>query len=1129
MKRTLVTLALLLLWSSAGSLRAQETPENELELVRNLRLKGWNDFARAKIDELLKRNHPTLNAALPLELARLNIAEARQKDPAQRAGPFLAARAQLEDFIKRNSGKVEAALASVELARLTSYHAQAILATAMREEDDRSRHEKARPAEVKFKQAGVDLQAALKALDAALANPANEKIKNLIAREQKRTRFDLAINVYDQARTYIDKSKDAVNFARAKTMEKARVDLVALRGDESTEVGWLANAWLMKIGMEQTTPADVNTYYEFIMKRRDEKDYQPDIQPAVRLVRYFHLQDLTLPRPEEPETLGGNAIASKAGLKPTPMQRLILVQKEGEAWLSAYPAHLKTSEGQGVLYETAMAYMRHGLMLEDAKKSPNAQFDSAIKRFDQLAGLDGDLSERARQMSMSVKFKRLDVNAELTTFDEFMMKALIERKQVIALSQELANGKGDKKKLASDRQKALAKVIRSLHRALILATPSTPVSRVDEARFYLCGAFQVSGDLHRAAIVAESLAKARASRRAAEGASTAIQIYAAMYNSKPTDQVVRQRLLDMIDFVLSPENQRAWASDTVTSMAHYHIAMANRGVSPKKAIEHLEKLSKDFIDYTYTQGQLAFIAEDARQKTDDPKEKAFYLAAAKAAINRMPRIRAATDSSSVATMYFFAKLKMPEYLYSEAMAELNAKEELKAAAKCGEMKAYVKALQDEFEKMQGVSITPGNREQLDFTIHIMLKYADLGLAEVKFRSASKDRFDQVLDATRTVVTESLKKAAATPPGKTINLRDYRVTSDILSLALRANVQKGDIVKGKAILDVLQRLADEKGVPRSGNVVGVLLNDIAGQIKRMKDGNDSTLKTTKSNYVAFLDLISKEYETKGFDNNAAMLLARAYNSLDLPSNAARLFAKVKAPEILDKVIPKKDPKATPEAEQERLKMEQELGRYWAAQIEYIRALRDAKDPASLKKAELAADAMIKHKNGRFKLQATVEKNHLIEENVLVKGQPRYREAYVGWAAFLKIPSVSGQNLANKDVQKLYFPGYFHASRTLFKVAKEDPKIMNRPKLITSSAMMAIKLEFAQTKDGWEIARPLYEKLFKEKGYEDFKKEYDRLKKERKGMSFHWPRPSGRFLIAWLQANAKPQAAREGKKS
>ena len=122
----------------------------------------------------------------------------------------------------------------------------------------------------------------------------------------------------------------------------------------------------------------------------------------------------------------------------------------------------------------------------------------------------------------------------------------------------------------------------------------------------------------------------------------------------------------------------------------------------------------------------------------------------------------------------------------------------------------VRPLQAEFDQVPGQFIEPKNREQIEFSMQVNLKYADLGIAEAKFRG---QKFDEVLKATENVVKtviEQGKKAQGEP----IRIKDYRITGDIIGLALRANVQNGNADQGKKILDVLQRLSglDEQQRP-----------------------------------------------------------------------------------------------------------------------------------------------------------------------------------------------------------------------------------------------------------------------------------------------------------------------------
>ncbi len=479
-----------------------------------------------------------------------------------------------------------------------------------------------------------------------------------------------------------------------------------------------------------------------------------------------------------------------------------------------------------------------------------------------------------------------------------------------------------------------------------------------------------------------------------------------------------------------------------------------------------------------------FKAADIKALT---KLQTWYINAAKAALKRMP-MYTKDESPSVITMYYYAKLEMTKFMYAEAVADLNPAGELKAIKTLGEMSKYVRDLQNQIGTLPGKSISAEHREQIEFTLQIMLKYADLGIAEAKFRSDSKDRFEQVITTTQNVVTDTLKMASAVPKDQPIKLKDHRVTGDILSLALRANVQKGDVKKGMLILEAMQRLADEKGNPVAGKAVAVLLSDIAAQIKAVKGVKETpAIKATRESYKTFLDAIAKESDDKkGFDPNALVMLAHAYSSLDYPSKAAPLFAKVKAPASLDKELKKKTGKETDKELEARAALEEEFGRYWGVQIEYIRALRACKDKESLKTAESAANTLLKHPNAKYQMQAMIEKNLLLED------QERYREAYIEWSQkFMKMKSLTDR-LSDKEVQKIYFNGYFYMVRTCFEMSENDKMLKNPAAFVTSAANQIIKLENSKTREGWEIAGPKFQEMLNDPDYGKLKKEYDRLK-------------------------------------
>jgi len=231
------------------------------------------------------------------------------------------------------------------------------------------------------------------------------------------------------------------------------------------------------------------------------------------------------------------------------------------------------------------------------------------------------------------------------------------------------------------------------------------------------------------------------------------------------------------------------------------------------------------------------------------------------------------------------------------------------------------------------------------------------------------------------------------------------------------------------------------------------------------------------------------------------MAHAYSSLGYPTKAAPLFAKFQPPANFDKKIEKKA-KETDKEMEARQQFEEDVGRYWGVQIEHIRALRACKDKDSLKQAEDLAKKIIGTETAKYKLQAMMERNFLIED------QGRFLEAYTEWSKkFMTMPSISGPNLAKPEVQKIYFTAYFYQVRTLYKTAIFDKTIKDRPKLIEGCAKQIIKLEYTKGKQGWQIAEPLFKEFFNDPDADKLKKEYDKLKalqEKEKGTSLWNPR-------------------------
>jgi hypothetical protein len=898
MRCILVCLLALGLGSAAVPARAQEPVESELEFVRQLRIKGYLDLANAYLEKMQARQDPKLAGILPLERARTLLATAREKDAEQRFGIFAQARDFLKDYTQQNAGKPEAAQGTLELARLFTYEGQALLTKALRELDPAAQQELAKPAEQKFIEGAAELESAIKLLQ-KLVDDANvtEDTKKLLKKELIQARFDKGINYIDQARTYVNTSKEDLNLKRAQIVTEAKKVFDTLREEEALDIRSQANAWLMKIAMESQDPNEIEKYYNRVMGYKGA-----EANAGKRWALLFDMQDVL--------TNGKNPRAAK--LK-TAMEKLDLVKNMGLKWLKDYPGHIRTPEGEGVVWELASAYYQEAKEAEKEKKpkiAPDKLYDEAQKYFAMLAQGEGDYSEKANQVNLSISFQRMGAKKEYRTFDELYLKGqfeLIEMRGIAGKRMD-ALGKGDNKeadKLEKDWKAKLKEVTHTFSRAIALANDRTPIQMVDDARYYLTSAYLISGDLPRAAIAGEALGRTRPpTRRAPSGAGYAIDAYANLL-ARDNNDGTKERLQSLIEFVLQPESQKFWASDPVTGVARYQMALlANRDGDFKTAVDELKKLPREFPGYIYAQGQLVFIALKARRDGVNltAKEKKALTDEVRAAIDRMPPLPGDADSTT-AFMYFLAQIEKSKLLYADAYPLLEAGEPLKAAQKYKEMGKFVQDLSARFDKLP-IKLTEKNRETIDFELHIMRKYADLGLAEVEYR---ENHFDDVIKVTQPVV-DAVKKL---DDGKSpIKLKDYQVTGDILGLALRAEVRKGNVQEAKAALDRLKRLTDEgdqKPDPNaekpSDRVVRNLLTEISAQVLELKKLNkNEELKKVVGSFTTFLEALMKDVDLRKMPLNERVILARAFSGLDQHKRAADLYEQVQPPKLLDSKKP-----------------------------------------------------------------------------------------------------------------------------------------------------------------------------------------------------------------------------------
>jgi hypothetical protein len=783
--------------------------------------------------------------------------------------------------------------------------------------------------------------------------------------------------------------------------------------------------------------------------------------------------------------------------------KLQAIQKEGQAWLKDYPTHQNSPEGQAVRYELAQAYVMEVQTLKDPKSpTANKLLTQAQKLLAELADSDSDYSEKANQLNLDLSFMRMGEKtpvAQLKDFEECLLKAhyeMSQMRQVGAKLEKVAGGELDK--LKKQRKQHLHDVIAALKRGLVLADAKTSATKLVEARYFLATAYFTGGDLYRAAVACEALARIQPpTKRSALAGGYALEAYAGL--AKDAEDSTRERLRDLAAYILSPESQKFWQTDPVTPIAMYHLGMSYREEDKaKEAIEALEKLPRDFGGFIYAQGQLVFTALEAREKAKSPEEKKYFHDKMREALQRFPPLPADVDAST-AIMYFYAQLEQGKQLYAEGVADLQKKDLQDATRKFTEMSKFNDQLQQQFSKFAD-KMPEDTAQKLSFTLGVLNKYARLGLADVDYRNSN---YDKVLGpALAGAVIDEVKKIGGKGDGP-IRMKDYQITGEVLGLALRASVQKGKIDDAKNILKLMQRLTGEDGLLADPTAtLRALVQELQIQVKELRKAGDSVrLKDTVKNFSAFVDELAKRPDKKGLEAKDYFFLANCYDSLGQHEKAYKLYGQIAPPKALEK---KKADKLTEEEEKE-------VQTYWYVQVKYAEQLRlsaeqlrpdkEGNDEAAkkekddrLKEARKVIDNLMAHEQARQVLLAEKEQNHLYEAMEL------WGTATTKWQAFFNNPNLKAQVADDPRLKEMYFEAYYHLTYCLYKYSQSAKVVTTKsePVFLKRAANNIVRLEAtvhpvtqAPPGEGWEIVGHRFRELLAAEP--KLKTEYENLKK------------------------------------
>jgi hypothetical protein len=1066
----LVSVAVALLFPVAAG--AQEQPETEMKFVNNLRAKGYNDLALEYLELLKKKGSPDLAALVPVEVARTRLGMALSMDPGQRLTEYAKARAELEQSIKANTTGPAAAKVRLEIARIASFQGQAQLAQAFRQEDEKAQEEQARKAEQQFAQAGAELEAAAKALEelykAAPEGSAQEKrTKKQLGADVLRANLERGRNFLDQASTYTEEylKKTENREKRADLVKKAKEILEGVTKDEnevSAETAHLAVAWLIKVAYDDQAPDLAHTRYMQVMGFTDK-----DAMAAKRLARLLYIQN----------------IDKDITLKLTGQKKLQFIQQQCQSWLDRYGSFKSTPEGQAVRMELATALLKEALSTSDKLKTAPAkkQAREAQKILTSLTESNSDYSRKAKQLSIQISLLEMGDKAidKLKDFGECVLKAESEMARMDQVMQKMRSKPGEAKALEGERKQHLGNVIAAFERSLQMKDAKTPESKLNEVRFYLTVSYLLNDEPEKAAKAGDELARLKTpAAKSAEAAAYALQAYGAVLEKDPANEAARNGMRDLAAFIIK-DKAEVWKNEPVYPLARYQLAvLALKDRDQKTAVEHLEKVPPSFKAYTFAQCQAAFACLKLAKDAKSDEEKAAWQQRGLAALRRVPKLPADADPAT-ATMFFAAQMNQGEILFNEGFALARKGQVKEAAAKYNEILQFVGQLEQQFKTASAV-MEKEPKEQLEQTLERLKKYGLFGAAELEYRAGQYDRVlakelaGGVLDQVR-----ALGKS-----GGKIELADTQMTGDILGLALRAQVQKGDIKSAQETLDLMQRLsgADPTASLRS------LLGELQAQIKELRaKGDKARLTQTVETFSKFIDALGEQHGKKAtLTRNDILFLANAYNSLEQYAKAAKLYAQVEPPKGKPPVLdPDKadNEKAKEEFEKAKQKYEQDRQAYWLMQVLYGAALRKSKQ---LDEADKVFKRILKTPDATGKLLAHKEEIHLLED------REQWARAIKEWTTFRGNPQIKANVGKDNEVTKLYFETYYHITYCLYKYS-QSAKVKgtkNEEKYVKAAADQILRLENVKGQEGWRVAGPLFRELLAaepvlDKAYKDLK--------------------------------------------
>jgi hypothetical protein len=825
----------------------QEAPYAEdLQFVRELRSRGYNDLAREYLDQLAKNASAALKKELPLERALTEMEAARDEpDSIKRIALYAQAREQFQAFLRANPKHPRAAETKLDVARATTLQGKTQLSRAMLEDD-------------------LSIRTAEGAKARATLVAAFTQLKQLL--QTPETELAMALNLLDQSDTYLNTNSDADTRESSKRIQEARQILDKLaQGEPSSKITWQARAWVGRCEEMLDNPKEAIKKLEAVNAETGSA-----MQDGKRLARYF----LILARKKLPK----EAPDPKATLN----NYLI---KQARDWLRDYRGYLNTPEGLGVQFELAKLLLEEAELPKlDARMRENivGQARGYLSRIERT---ENEFTDRAKRLKIEAMAKQGTFKkpiSSLRTFEDCYVRAQYEQMQI---AEDVKQFKDNPTRAEEARKKRIKNILEALQAALKKYDAKAPPSiELNNTRTLLTYYLLEQGKPKEAIAIGESFAlKDRRSSQAASAAIYALVAYGQLLAKRERDAADLKTLKDDPEYKGEKERMLAlartmvqcWPKERAGDLARHEIALhLLREENNVEAIKELAAITPAYPSYIRTQFLLARAALQQSAQDQDNGDPEGYKKRALAALRALPEPDPSADADTngeyIQARLLFALELVKDKQLKEADKVLAALAPKLESLKVDEDPMKAKEKQRKFE--EGLA---------QLSLHSSALQANEDFKAGKYKETAK-RLDSVID----------KFNADQLP----QLRDSGLGPSVIALDLRANVQLGNMERARTAVKALQALQREKGAEKSGDdttaILSQLVNLITQQVEELrKKGDKDSLQKAQAGFTTLLNEVAGS-KTKPTPK-LAYYLARCYAAMDVHKKAVDLLEKFAA--------------------------------------------------------------------------------------------------------------------------------------------------------------------------------------------------------------------------------------------